>query len=303
MLGKDRIMLRIFFLKVKNRVYKDMVYYFWMFYYCFSNAKYGINSEKRKRKIYISLTSFTPRLKLLHLCLKSLLNQDMKPDGILLYLGEDVDSENLPKKINKLKKYGIEIITDCENIKPHKKYFYAMQKYSKDIIITVDDDVIYPKDLVSSLFDEYINHPESVICRRARKIKQDDGRELSPYYSWSSIMEHTGEPSLDLLAIGIDGVLYPPNCLDERVFDVDVFKEHCLNADDIWLKFMAIMKRTPVICIDRSYKNTLVIRSSQKSALKHSNVEKSQNDNYILALEKYFNVSLNDLIFNTKNME
>lgn len=42
----------------------------------------------------------------------------------------------------------IEILEAAENIKPHKKYFYAMLKYKQLPIITIDDDVIYDNDLV-----------------------------------------------------------------------------------------------------------------------------------------------------------
>ena len=40
--------------------------------------------------VVVSLTSFEPRFKTLHLVLKSLINQKMKPEKIVLYLDETV---------------------------------------------------------------------------------------------------------------------------------------------------------------------------------------------------------------------
>ena len=34
----------------------------------------------------------------------------------------------------------------CEDLKAHKKYYYAFKEYPDDIVITVDDDVIYPQE-------------------------------------------------------------------------------------------------------------------------------------------------------------
>ena len=40
---------------------------------------------------------------------------------------------------------GLEIIFVSDELACHNKYYYAFQQYSDDVIITVDDDVIYDK--------------------------------------------------------------------------------------------------------------------------------------------------------------
>lgn len=35
----------------------------------------------------------------------------------------------------------------------------------------------------------------------------------------------------------------------ERIFDKQLFMELCVKADDVWLKFMQMIKRTPVVFV------------------------------------------------------
>ena len=45
---------------------------------------------------------------------------------------------------------------------------------------------------------------------------------------------------MNLVAIGVGGVLYPPHIFDSNIqyFNETDIKEICLNADDIWLKYL-----------------------------------------------------------------
>ena len=74
----------------------------------------------------------------------------MPPDAIILYLDDDV--EELPDSLRKLEKYGLQIEWRPGRIKPHKKYYYAIKEHPDDIVVTVDDDVMYPAELIESLY-------------------------------------------------------------------------------------------------------------------------------------------------------
>ena len=55
--------------------------------------EFGLSQDKRTPPVIISLTSFPRRFPELDLCLKSLFNQEMKADRIVLWLGNDASVE------------------------------------------------------------------------------------------------------------------------------------------------------------------------------------------------------------------
>lgn len=91
-------------------------------------SQYRVNTVQREQKIIVSLTSFPARFEKLHLVIRSLLVQTMPPDAIILYLDDDVVVEELPDSLRKLEKYGLQIEWRQGRIKPHKKYYYAMDQ-------------------------------------------------------------------------------------------------------------------------------------------------------------------------------
>ena len=87
-------------------------------------------------KLIVSLTSYGDRLDTLSICLKSLLNQTRKADKILVYLTDDITESRLPTSLLELRDKGIEYKFIPLDLKPHKKYYYAMQEFPDDIIVT-----------------------------------------------------------------------------------------------------------------------------------------------------------------------
>ena len=124
-----------------------------------------------------------------------------------------------------------------KNLKPHLKYFYAMQKYRDYIVVTVDDDIVYPKDMLESLYNSYKKNPMVVSARRVHRIKKDANGKILPYKKWDYECRTVTSPSLELFATGVGGVLYPPDILkisDENLTDI----YNVLTADDIYLKYI-----------------------------------------------------------------
>ncbi len=257
------------------------------------NLEYGLErTRKNSPNIYISLTSYEPRFKTLLPCLKSLLNQDLKPDGIFVWL--DCKEEEFPNDLKKLSEYGItyNYNYNCKNIKPHKKYFYAMKSFPNDIIITVDDDAIYSTDLVSSLYKTYLKYPDCICARRVHKIVRKANGELFPYCDWKFNYTKSKEPSFDLIATGVGGVLYPPKSLHSDAFNVNEIIKTCLCADDIWLKFYENLNNKKVVWSPCKCPEPAEITGSQVVKLNSKNIESNGNDNYIKRMEKKLNICI-----------
>ena len=262
-----------------------------------------LNKEKRNHHIVVSLTSFPARFKTLHLAIKSILCQSIKPDIIFLCLTkEEVNNESeLPSNVLELKKYGLEIYFADINLKPHNKYFYAIQQYPASLLITVDDDNIYDKNLISDLYASYLNNPGAISARRVHKILFDKNNNILPYSVWHYEYKKSVSQSYDLLATGVGGVLYPPGILPKETLNADKIKELCLNADDIWLKFMELKNYIPVIWVKGRRIHPYSIKKAQKITLQKNNYHKNQNDIYISALQKYYNINLASFIINNQN--
>ena len=223
-----------------------------------------------------------------------MLCQTMKPDIIFLCLTkEEVKSEaELPSSVLDLKKYGLRIFFADSNLKPHNKYFYVMGEYSKSLVITVDDDNMYDKNLVSDLYMSYLKHPSAVSARRVHKITYDANNNLFPYNKWQYEYKKSELPSFDLLATGVGGVLYPPGILPDETFNANKIKELCLNADDIWLKFMQLKKNIPVVWVKGSRVHPYIIKRAQKVTLNKNNYHENQNDVYITSLQDFYGIKL-----------
>src|SRR5690606_32307945 len=113
----------------------------------------------------------------------------------------------LPKNLVKLQQRGLEIkIVGGTDLRSHKKYFYAMQEYKKSIIITVDDDFIYPLNLIEKLYQNHIRYPNNIIANRAIS-KTYVNNVLQSYIKWETIKGEKG-PSKDIFFTSGGGTLF-----------------------------------------------------------------------------------------------
>jgi len=244
-----------------------------------SRVSYRLNKKTRSPRIIVSLTSYPARINIVHKTINTLLDQTMKPDRLILWLAKKQflgREKALPQELKELKKQGL-TIKWCDDLKPHKKYFYTMWKYPKDIVITVDDDIYYDRDLIGTLYSSYQRFPNAISAMRVHRIGFSPDGCLAPYKTWKQEDDSfLYKPSMDAIATGVGGVLYPPNCLDKKVFDKDTIRKCCINTDDLWLKIMEVMKGTPTV-LASAHRKMKYIKDSQESALWHDNLIKGND--------------------------
>lgn len=191
--------------------------------------------EMRQKKILISLTSYKERFNFLPKVIKSLREQSITPSKIVLVLAKN-DMKSYSLKIS-----GIDIIIINKDLRPHNKYYYTMLKYPEYAIVTVDDDIIYCKNMLESLYKSYINHPNIVSGRRGHLMKYKKNGELRSYRSWHCDQRIITEANYDLLLTGVGGVLYPPDSLNINEKYLEIIEE-TMTGDDIALKYFEVIK-------------------------------------------------------------
>ncbi len=256
-----------------------------------------IKKRKTIPNLIVSLTTYPARLLRVNLVIRSILHQTLLPEKIILWLGNDTDPNIIPNKLLKYTKSRLVIRTSNEDLKPHKKYFYAMQEFSDKIIITIDDDTIYEKHMIEDLYNSYKKFPDAVSARRVTLITKKDNNELNSYNDFIFEYKKLSTPSHSLMAIGVGGVLYPPKSLSNTAFDKQIIINTCLRTDDIWLKYMEILNKTKVVFVESNLDEDLTVRKTQNTALMHLNIDNgNQNDISIKAIQNQLNINIADYI-------
>lgn len=246
-----------------------------LFYPIFGKCSYGIDPNSN---VIISLTSYPARIDTIHLTIMTLLNQTMKPRKVMLWLAKEQfpnGEKDLPQKLLKLKEKGL-TINFCDDLKPHKKYYYTMKENFDSYVITVDDDILYPENLVELLMETSDKYPDTVVCTWGHEFVPDENGDVYSADKWEFSRDGTC-PSYSLIPTGVGGVLYPPYCLSEEVFNKDAIKECCLNADDLWLKAMALLNYKKSVRVNRPAKVYFSIFKTQKTGLFYSNALENKN--------------------------
>lgn len=209
---------------------------------------------KEPPKTIVSLTSYPPRIQQVHRTIETLLEQTVAPDMVILWLASEqfpLGEAELPDALVSLKKQGL-VIRWRDDLKAHKKYFYAMKEYPQSDIITVDDDMLYDKDAVETLLTCKERHPGCICARRARRIAFDSEGGVAPYASWELCTE-VDAPDINLIATGVGGVLYPAGVFGGDLLDADLIRDVCPQSDDLWLKTMGMVAEVPVVLSDANF--------------------------------------------------
>tara|TARA_R110001606_G_scaffold330360_1_gene477990 strand:- start:139 stop:1023 length:885 start_codon:yes stop_codon:yes gene_type:complete len=250
----------------------------------FSNFKRRVETHDLPKQLVISLTSYKPRFFTLYPTLLSLAQQNIAPDVIVLWVSEE-DYDHLPDNIIKLQgavnnRNTIFTISKTVDIGPYTKIIPTLENYKESFIVTADDDIYYPSWWLKNLLKEYGGNNSEIICYLAHEITFDSRtNNIKSYGAWIQNKSNDVDSLLGF-PLGVGGVLYPPNSLNELVTNRDVFMKESPMADDIWLFWMARLNNS--ITKKTKKKFTAVCwPDSQKVGLLTNNVQNNANDQKI----------------------
>lgn len=143
-----------------------------------------------------------------------------------------------------------------------------MLKYPNSVIITIDDDVIYPTTFIEDCINAYNNSPSTINAGRVHKIKYNNNNKMLPYKRWDWESQET-EASYDLFFTGVGGVVYPPGLFKDDL-DLELIKDY-IDVDDILLNYWCrkhniMVKRIPM---RGKYQNVNIIPFKSKLCIKN----------------------------------
>lgn len=254
-----------------------------------STAK-GVTNEKYcDHDIIVSLTTYGKRLYDVFLPIESIMQGSIKPNRIVLWLQDDMRNIPLPQTLLRQQNRGLEIMY-CKDIKSYKKLIPSLSAFPDDAIVTIDDDLIYAFDLLENLVTPYLKAPQYIYSHRCHKMLLNEGGTLKKYNEWLwGNIDYS--PTFTAFPTGVGGTLYSPHCLDDEVFNEDVFMSICSHADDVWFKAMSLKKGTKVCSVfshDSKGNDYLANDDVQDVGLLNYNVTQGGNDIQIKAVfDKY----------------
>lgn len=224
-------------------------------------------------KVTISLTTYGARLATVYLTLESVAACGALPGRIVLWLDA---KQPLPRTLQRLMRRGLEV-RYCENFGPHTKYYPYVEEHADfpGPLVTIDDDMIYPRGWLAALKLASASHPEHINCHRARVLLMDaDG--MRPYVEWP--LCRTTHASQAHLATGVSGVIYPVSFQRLLRQAGRAFQTCCPRADDLWLHVIALRNSYQIHQIAAKAKDFPFVPGSQEQALFVSNQFGGEND-------------------------
>lgn len=247
-----------------------------------------VQNSNTQGNTIVSFTSISARLPYLHLVARSLISQSLAPEKIILWLHSNLET-SLPKNLTKLVGDNFEIRFSAEHC-PHRKLVEPLrdEALKRKIIVTCDDDMMYPTDWFARLIQSHTENPRQIVAHECRKIVKNSLGVVLPYSEW--VKEDPGASALDTIAVGYGGVLYPPNCLAPTTTDRATYMALAPRADDLWFKAMSMLNGTPIRRCSHCEPMPTPILGSQKVALKRANIKGDENREQWLAIAEKYNL-------------
>ena len=203
-------------------------------------------------EVIVSLTTFPARIPTITQMLEPLFRQTVRADHVYLWLVRDefdAAGVDLPDELMRLQEEVPEFMirwVEGENLRPNNKWYWTMRESPDALTILVDDDLVYPLNLIEKLLDAHYLHPEAVIGSRSHLVTLE-GDDIGTYPWEYEQRRFIDVPRHDLIATPGAGTLFPPHCLPEGAFDVEAIKRLAITADDLWLMAWTLMGGRPVV--------------------------------------------------------
>ncbi|AUI66415.1 MULTISPECIES: hypothetical protein [Glaesserella] len=252
--------------------------------------------DVEKLPVIISLTTISGRLGRLHKTIESIKNQTAEIHSINLYISEepfllDVGINRNSDELANLHKLGVNIYS-VPNTGPYRKQIpiiYQLKKNNASSltpIVTIDDDVIYPNDIINRFLEvkEY-----AVVAHRGRCISLDNN-SIGPYNTFYAPKDKKHYLNL---GTGKNGILYRLGFFPDKISNY-IGPLLIPTADDLWCKWITAFCCIPTVILEpeAAYNPELDFPESDpkdKNGLFHKFNNKGSNDISIKGLENYYN--------------
>ena len=211
-----------------------------------------MNKNNGREKIVVTLTSFPAAIPYAGRAIQSILEGSVLPDKIVLYLTFSQFEEegmDIPQELLTLAEENprFEIRDYPRDIRSYRKLVPALLDFPDDVIVTIDDDVIYHTDMLKELLHVHKQIPNAIVAHRVRRIRPDKPYRKWHKYKWFYFLLKRIHAGYRNLQTGVGGVLYPPHCMKQEMIDEELFTKMAPTTDDIWFWAAAVANGTRIV--------------------------------------------------------
>lgn len=247
---------------VRIFIYFEVNYILPIWYQC--TKRYNrITQQNCTPGIVVSLTSFPKRIGTVWITIESIIRQKTKPEKVILWLSEEQlpSKDCIPNSLWEQCERGLEIRFVKGDIRSYKKYVYAFQEFPDKYIITTDDDIVYPTDMVGGLYEIAKNNPKSVACCFSCKIRWDENDRC--------IYQMPQETPVDGSGYNVfygtgGGTIFKPSEMDPDAANIELCTSLCPSADDFFLNGITRLSGCKIIIFRNSPILTIFIKNDEK---------------------------------------
>lgn len=246
----------------------------------FSNM--SVNTDIPQQQVIVSLTSFPAAIPYATRAIQSILNGSVLPDKVVLYLTFSQFKEGeIPQELLKLANDNsiFEIRNYDRDIRSYRKLIPALKDFPDAVIVTVDDDVAYHKNMLRDLLRLHEQFPDAILAHRAKRMKPGKPYRQWSKYRWYSFLFQRIHSDFKNIQTGVGGVLYPPHSLKQDMLDVELFTAIAPTTDDIWFWAAGVANGTKIVPVPFGHNKPRGLEKPRELSLKTVNFKSGKDLN------------------------
>jgi len=201
--------------------------------------------------IIVSLTTIPPRFNYLHITIDSILSQTILPDKIIINIPKIYNNYSSNYTLPCFSDDKVIINNDVKDYGPATKLLglYDYELYNNmsdnDIIIVIDDDRIYNKDLIKQMLLFNKDHPNKVLTVAGWDIESITNNKKQPRG-----MAFKKEGFIDLLGGCCGFLIEKKNCPfnNKEIFSLEK-DDNKYYVDDIWISGFITLNNIDIFLI------------------------------------------------------
>ncbi|MFJ9368815.1 hypothetical protein ACIRRA_30930 [Nocardia sp. NPDC101769] len=198
----------------------------------------------RAERIVVTLSTVPQRRRHLRPVLRSLLDQTVPADRLLLawprYSLRSGAAYPEPPSLPA----GVDLVR-CEDQGPATKLLPALRAEPNAVLVVVDDDAIYPETLLEDLLAAHRQLPAAALGVRGQHVRSGCDPRYLGHVCGTAVRKHV---PVDVL-MGMWGYLIPAGSLDEAVHDFEGWPPEVWWQDDVWISAHLARRRVPRLVV------------------------------------------------------
>lgn len=235
-----------------------------------------------QEKVIVSLTSFPAAIPYAAGAVRSILKGSVLPDKVVLYVTASQFPEGkIPQEILNLsaENHIFEVRNYDDEIRSYRKLIPALKDFPDAVIVTIDDDVWYHRNMLRDLLRLHKQLPDHVLAHRAKRLEIGVPYKKWKKYRWYNFLTKRLHFSFSNIQTGVGGVLYPPGALKAEMVTGNTFRELAPTTDDIWFWAAAVANGRQIVPIPFGHNKPRGLKKPKELSLKTVNFKAGTDRN------------------------